>query len=86
MKFDVKSLKNVLTRKEMKTVTGGGPCGIKISGSWYAVSDENGNGGTIDEAQGYLGTSGTFQLTNGQQVTGSVSNWCCDSCSWNAEQ
>ena len=70
----------VLTRTQLKNVMGGNPmvttkvCGIKISGQWYSVA------GGRAEAEGALGTTGSW---NNGTVTGTVTNWCCDSCSWN---
>lgn len=63
----------VLSRTQLKKVVGGS-CGIKIDGTWYQVS------GGRSEAEGSLGRSGTW---NNGTVTGTVSNWCCDSCYWN---
>ncbi|WP_412467249.1 hypothetical protein [Pedobacter sp. KLB.chiD] len=63
----------VLTKAQMKKVVGGS-CGVKINGNWYSVS------GGRSEAEGSLGRSGTW---NNGQVSGTVTNWCCDSCYWN---
>ncbi len=67
---------NLLSKAEMKKVTGGVVklCGVKIDGTWYSV------GGGRSEAEGLLGYTGSF---NNGEIYGTVTNWCCDSCYWN---
>lgn len=69
----------VLSRDAQKSINGGGNCGVKVNGTWCMVSDFNGNGATIDDAQGMLGTSQACS----DGTSGTVTNWCCDSCYWN---
>ena len=76
----------ILTKTQLKVVKGSGVCGVKVGGMWIGVSDINGDGGTRDDAEGAVGHSGVWGLSNGQTVTGTATNWCCDSCSWNAVQ
>ena len=81
----LKSLENlqgvkVLNKDAQKAINGGGNCGVKVNGTWCMVSDYNGSGATIDDAQALLGTSQS--CTDGS--SGTVTNWCCDSCWWNA--
>lgn len=69
-----------LSRTEMKNVLGGymappETCGVKINGTWYSV------GGGRAEAEGDLGKTGSW---NNGTATGTVTNWCCDSCYWNS--
>ncbi|QIL40273.1 hypothetical protein G7074_13990 [Pedobacter sp. HDW13] len=65
----------VLSRAQLKNVMGGtGSCGVKVNGTWCTVS------GGASTAEGMLGTT---QTCNGGEISGTVTNWCCDSCYWN---
>jgi hypothetical protein len=70
---------NVLTKEAQKKIKGRGPCGVKVNGTWCTVDDYNGSGGTRDDAQAMVGTSQS--CSDGS--SGTVTNWCCDSCYWN---
>jgi hypothetical protein len=70
---------NVLTKEDQKKIKGRGPCGVKIDGQWYEVGDGDGDGATKDDAQALLGAGVIFE----DGSSGTVTNWCCDSCSWN---
>ena len=69
----------ILNRDAQKTITGGGGCGVKVDGVWYPMPDLDGDGGTRDDAEGSLGKTAVFN----DGSTGTITNWCCDSCSWN---
>lgn len=80
----LKSLENlqgvkVLNRDAQKAINGGGSCGVKVGGTWCMVGDYDGDGATKDDALAVLGGYG--ECSDGS--SGTITNWCCDSCPWN---
>ena len=77
---------SLLSQEKQKSILGGvGGCGVKVEGIWHPMPDNNNNGATIDDASGSVGTYVDYPH-GGIQVVGQVTNWCCDSCPWNAVQ
>lgn len=61
-------------RKVMGGVEPATQCGIKVNGTWCTVV------GGREYAESQLGTQATC---DGGAISGSVTNWCCASCTWN---
>lgn len=61
------SAESILSREEMKSLTGGSTCGILVDGTWQRINP--------DAAGTTKGTAISY-VSNGY-----ASAWCCDSCS-----
>jgi hypothetical protein len=81
----------VLSKAALKDLKGGyapSGCGIKVNGVWHPSG--TGAAGTQaflgQNVQGYDPNNWSpdgFTVYPGGSYTGTVTNWCCDSCWWN---